>query len=275
MSPHEVQRVHAQDGTELAWHHWPAAGPPQASVLLVHGLGEHLQRYHKVAQQFAAAGLEVGGVDLRGHGLSDGQRGFVSSWQDYVDDVRAAEALLPDPLLLVGHSMGGLVALDYLRTAPRVRSVALSGPLLGVAVEAPRWKTGLAGALSRLLPRLSLANEIDPGEVCGNIDVVKRYEEDPLTFHTVTPRWYVEMRRALERVHAAVTDYAVPLQIHAGELDRIVSLQAIQRFHDAWTAPKSLRIWPGSKHEIFNEANGEEVVTAFIEQFQPALAAAS
>ena len=69
-SPHE--RLRSRDGTELAWHHWPLHGPRLGSVLLVHGVGEHLQRYPHVAQALLEAGFEVGGIDLRGHGLSAG-----------------------------------------------------------------------------------------------------------------------------------------------------------------------------------------------------------
>lgn len=256
-------QIASQDGTSLAWHHWPAStGSAAGSVLLVHGLGEHLGRYDHVATALARRGFDVGGVDLRGHGLSAGRRGHLRRWSDYVADVQAAAAQLPDPLYLVAHSMGGLVALDYLRDAPRVQAVVLSGPLLGVAVEAPRWKTSLAGLLSRLAPGLQLANEIDPQEVCGNLDVVRRYEEDPLNFNCITPRWYTEMHQALQRVHGAVERYRLPLQLHAGEEDRIVSLDEMNRFYASWPGPKTRQLWPHGKHEVFNEAFGDEVIRA-------------
>ena len=257
-SPHE--RLRSRDGTELAWHHWPLHGPRLGSVLLVHGVGEHLQRYPHVAQALLDAGFEVGGIDLRGHGLSAGRRGHVLRWQDYVDDVHAAAERLPDPLFLTAHSMGALVALDFLRTDQRVRAVALSGPLLGVAVEAPRWKTSLAGVLSRLAPGLQLANEIDPAEVCGNLDVQRRYQEDPLNFNRITPRWYTEMRAALLRVRAHATSYRIPLQVHAGAQDRIVSIEAMRQFVDQWGGEHELHLWPGGRHEVFNEVFGPEVL---------------
>ena len=260
MSARATDRLRSRDGTELAWHHWPAPHPSRGSVLLVHGVGEHLQRYPHVAEALTQAGFEVGGIDLRGHGLSAGKRGHVLSWQDYVDDVHAAAERLPDPLFLTAHSMGGLVALDFLRTDTRTQAVVLSGPLLGVAVEAPRWKTSLAGVLSRLAPGLQLANEIDPAEVCGNLDVQRRYQEDPLNFNRVTPRWYTEMRAALERVHAHASAYPLPLQVHAGTEDRIVSLDALQRFLGQWGGEHELHLWPEGKHEVFNETFADKVL---------------
>ena len=277
MSARATDRLRSRDGTELAWHHWPAPHPARGSVLLVHGVGEHLQRYPHVAEALTQAGFEVGGIDLRGHGLSAGKRGHVLSWQDYVDDVHAAADRLPDPLFVTAHSMGALVALDFLRDDTRAQGVVLSGPLLGVAVEAPRWKTSLAGVLSRLAPGLQLANEIDPAEVCGNLDVQRRYQEDPLNFNRVTPRWYTEMRAALERVRAHASGFRLPLQVHAGSEDRIVSLDALQRVLGQWGGEHELHLWPEGKHEVFNETFGDQVlasVTAWLSAQADALTAA-
>jgi lysophospholipase len=260
MNTHAAERLRSRDGTELAWHFWPTRQPRLASVLLVHGVGEHLQRYPHVAAALNQAGFDVGGIDLRGHGLSAGKRGHILSWQDYVEDVQAAATRLEGPLYLVAHSMGALVALDFLRTDQRVQAVVLSGPLLGVAVEAPWWKTRMAGLLSRIAPSLQLANEIDPSEVCANLDVIERYQDDPLNFNQVTPRWYTEMRSALQRVRAHATGYRIPLQVHAGALDKIVSLAAIQRFVDQWGASHELHLWPEGRHEVFNEVFADQVL---------------
>ena len=268
MNTRASERLRSRDGTELAWHFWPTGQARLASVLLVHGVGEHLQRYPHVAQALNRAGFDVGGIDLRGHGLSAGKRGHILSWQDYVEDVQTAAAHLEGPLYLVAHSMGALVALDFLRTDQRVQAVVLSGPLLGVAVEAPWWKTRMAGLLSRIAPGLRLANEIDPSEVCANLDVIERYEEDPLNFNQVTPRWYTEMRSALLRVRAHATGYRLPLQVHAGALDKIVSITAIQRFIDQWGASHELHLWPEGRHEVFNEVFADRVlesVTAWLQ----------
>ena len=260
MNTRATERLRSRDGTELAWHFWPTQQTRLASVLLVHGVGEHLQRYPHVAAALNRAGFEVGGIDLRGHGLSAGKRGHILSWQDYVEDVQTAAARLRGPLFLVAHSMGALVALDFLRSDQRVQAVVLSGPLLGVGVEAPWWKTRMASLLSRIAPGLQLANEIDPSEVCANLDVIERYQEDPLNFNQVTPRWYTEMRSALLRVRAHATSYRLPLQVHAGAQDKIVSLEAIQHFVDQWGGGHELHLWPEGRHEVFNEVFADKVI---------------
>ncbi|MCH2101825.1 MAG: lysophospholipase [Planctomycetes bacterium] len=263
-----TDHLSSRDGTELAWHHWSTPNPLRGSVLLVHGVGEHLQRYRHVAEALTHSGFEVGGVDLRGHGLSSGKRGHILRWQNYVDDIHAAAERLPDPLFVTAHSMGALVTLDFLREDTRTKAAVLSGPLLGVAVEAPRWKTGLAGLLSRIAPSLQLANEIDPAEVCRNIDVQRRYQEDPLNSNRVTPRWYTEMRAAIERVRTYANEYQLPLQVHAGSEDKIVSIDALQSFLECWGGVHELKIWPDGKHEVFNETFCDQVLHSAISWIQ-------
>ncbi len=119
--------------------------------------------------------------------------------------------------------------------------------------------------LSVLTPRLSFANEIDAQDVCGSIDVVERYENDPLTFNTVTPRWFAEMRKALRRVNDHASQYRLPALMQAGEQDRIISLQAAEAFYQAWGGEKQWRIWPEGRHEIFNEDFHPEVFQVLID----------
>jgi lysophospholipase len=262
------QSLRAKDGTELAYHRWPCSEPSRGEVLVVHGVGEHMLRYVHLAKALNQAGFGVSGVDLRGHGQSGGRRGHVARWDEYVDDLRTAAAQIGEPFFLIAHSMGALVSLDYLRSPTPVRAVVLSGPLLGVSVEAPRWKTAAAGLLSKVLPALSMSNEIDPNDVCAEIDVVARYQADPLTFNTVTPRWYVEMRMALERVHTHAPHYRQPLTLHFGSDDRIISRQAIAEFVARWGGPSEVRCWPEGKHEVFNEAFQDQVFAHLIQWLQ-------
>jgi alpha-beta hydrolase superfamily lysophospholipase len=252
--------IHSQDGTELQRFQWAADGEPKGNVLLVHGLGEHLQRYNHVAAALTAAGYEVSGVDFRGHGLSKGRRGHVARWENYVDDLRAAADAIAQPFFLVAHSMGTLVSLDYLRGPHSARAIALSGPLLGVAVEAPRWKTAAANLMSTLLPWISLSNELDADDICSDPDVVKRYLDDPLTFHTITPRWFTEMLQALDRVNQCASDYRLPLWLHHGKQDKIICHRSIETFVPLYGGPKEFHVWPEGKHEIFNENFQSEVL---------------
>ncbi len=262
--------LQAADGMRLEQHLWPASDAASGQVLLVHGLGEHLGRYHHVAAALNACGYQVQGVDLRGHGRSDGKRGFVRRWQDYVLDLEAIAATIEGPYLVVAHSMGALVALDFLRSPRPVPALALSGPLLGFSVQAPWWKLKLAGLLSVLLPSLSLSNELDAGQVCSDPEVVAAYQADPLNFSSATPRWFTEMRQALVRVHQAAPAFQLPLHIQYGALDQIICQRSLLEFAAHWGGTVETRVWPDGRHEVFNERFSAEVLQALCDWLQSA-----
>jgi alpha-beta hydrolase superfamily lysophospholipase len=258
--------LHSADGLQLAGYEWRPPGTPVAHVLLVHGQGEHLGRYEFLGEVLAESGVRCVGVDLRGHGISAGRRGHVRRWSDYVMDVEAVAELLPEHFTLLGHSMGGLVALDYLAAhQERVRGMVLSGPLLGVAIEAPAWKTSLAHVLSRVLPSLRLASGIPMQELCTDADAVAMYERDSLRVKTITPRWYTEMLAAVERVWRDIDTFRTPLHLHVASLERIVDAAAMERLFKHWPGEKRRWEWEGGKHEILQEPFRQGVVAAMLE----------
>ncbi len=259
-------RVRAADGTELHRSRWEPGGEGRGEILLVHGLGEHIGRYARTAGDWAARGYRVTGVDLRGHGRSEGRRGHVEAWQDFHADLDAAATGLERPFVVLAHSMGGLVATDWLRERQeRVRALLLSSPLLGVAVAAPKWKLALGRLLAKIAPRLPLSNELDAADVCSDPAVVQRYLEDPLVFRHITPRWYVEMEAALERVHAAAGSFRLPLYLNLAGDERLVGNPQALAFADAWGGPSERRVWDGLRHETLNEPQGPQVLAAMAE----------
>jgi len=263
----ERSTLRSADGTEIAAYRWNPEGESKGDVLLVHGLADHMGRYGHVAKALTDAGYRVTGLDLRGHGHSAGKRGHVDSWEQYVDDVRAAADLIDGPHAILCHSMGGLVTLDYLRDG-QAWAAFTSAPLLGVAVKVPRWKAAAAGALSRWLPRLSMGNEIDSQWVCSDPAVVEAYDADPLVFGTVTPRWYVEAQEAMARVRAAGPGYDIPLFAAYGTEDRLVSTAAIRDFYEVWGADdKKIQEFEGLYHEILNEEQGAEILVQVVAWF--------
>ena len=257
--------LRSADGTKLKAYRWSPESTPKADILLVHGGMEHLGRYDHVAKYFTEAGYQVIGVDLRGHGLSDGKRGFVERWHHYVEDVRAAIANLDGNYYILCHSMGGLVTLDHLRTASSVRGVIASAPLLGLAIQAPVYKTMGAKLLSKIVPSLSMHNEIDSKLICSDEAEVTKYVNDPLIYSTVTPRWFTEMVAATERVHQFARSYRTPLYLAYGTEDGIVSTDAIDIFAKQYGGPVELQVWPSLFHEIFNEPNRDEIMGKCLE----------
>src|SRR5918993_881317 len=183
--PSIVTHAAASDGTELLVRHWIASPEPGtavgvapwASVLLVHGLGEHSGRYEDVGHQMTAAGLDVHAYDHRGFGRSGGRRGHVDRWEQYHDDLAerlAAVRASADGrhVVLYGHSMGGLVILGYLLTErPKPDLVVLSSPALDSTLAS--WKKALVPKLSRIVPTLTIPNGIDgPTLVLHGLDDV-------------------------------------------------------------------------------------------------------
>ena len=250
----------SQDGTRLRVGQVTPATPSGRDLLIVPGLAEHAGRYLHVAEAAAARGWTVRIVELRGHGHSGGRRGFVTRWSDYTADVQAAAALCSAPPSVLAHSMGGLVVMEALRDgaldAVKTPRVALSNPLLGVKVRAPRIKIAAAGLLSKIWPTLNLGNELDAKGISRDAAVVEAYLKDELVYHTLTPRWYTEMRDALERVRAA--SFTTPLHLFYSETDPITDGPAAKLLVERNGG--SATHYPGMLHEILNEIGKEQVI---------------
>jgi alpha-beta hydrolase superfamily lysophospholipase len=262
----------AADGTQLAWRCWTAPGS-RACLVLVHGLAEHGGRYGRLATALAQRGWCVFCCDLRAHGESHTGSGplvvHVDRFEDYFLDVDAAFAWIgehhPDlPRFVLGHSMGGLIALRYvLRKPGGLRGAVLSSPALGIHPDAlpPRILVPFIGLISRIAPRFRQPTGLDENTLCRDPDVVRAYIDDPLVSDTVTVRWYHEFANAIEAVHGEAGSLALPLLLMQSGDDRIVDPEA----PDRWLrrVPEGLVdyvCWPGLYHELFNEPEKDEVL---------------
>lgn len=249
----ESRFIDSADGTKLRL---VIHGDGDRDLLIVGGLAEHAGRYPHVAAAFPAFRVTI--LELRGHGHSGGRRGYVTTWEDYVNDVKAAVATLRPGFLFIAHSMGGLVALESLRLGVTPAKLALSNPLLGVAVKVPGWKVTLGNTLSGLWPTLALTNEIDPAELSRDPEIGRAYSADKLVFNKVTARWFTEMTAAQGRANAYTP--TLPVGLFLGDSDHITSIDASRAWGKRVGAP--IREWPGMRHEIFNEIGKEEVIQA-------------
>jgi len=258
--PAASSTLSAADGTRLHALRWPAERP-RAALLLSHGLGEHAGRYAALARDLTPRGIEVHALDHRGHGRSGGARAYVRRFSRFFDDferfrLHVAERLPAGlPVFLLGHSLGGLIALRWLETHPEagLAGAILSAPLLGVRKEAARWKLALSGTLSKLLPRLPLGNEIDPAELSGDPAYVRSYREDPLVHARITPRLYTEMMAAIGDAVAERGRLALPLLFLVPGADSIVREEETLRFAEGVAGDVTVRRYPGFRHESLNE----------------------
>lgn len=255
------------DGTPLHRAAWEVP-EPRAALLLSPGMGEHSGRYDAFARDLAEEGISTHALDHRGNGRSPGPRGHVRRFRELVDDLeafrRAAAADLPPgtPVFLFGHSLGGLVALRHLQGYPEApfAGAVLSAPALGIAVRAPRWKTALAGVLSRILPALPLANEIDPAHLTHDPAAVAGYRTDPLVHPRITPRLYTEMVEAMRLARAEAARISVPLLFVVPGEDRVVLSAAVEEFARSAPGDVTVHRYEGFFHECLNELERERVV---------------
>jgi alpha-beta hydrolase superfamily lysophospholipase len=260
---------------DLLVRRWVSAGEPWADVLIVHGLAEHSGRYERTGATLAAAGLAVEALDLRGAGGSGGRRAHVERWSDYLDDVesriRAVRASAGGrPVVLLGHSLGGLIALDYATSSRQPPELLiLSAP--AVASTIPGWTKALAGVLSRISPTLRLANALSGDQLSRDPAVGEAYFADPLVETHSTVRLGAEGFGAQTRVSTSGHTLAIPALVTHGGADPIVPTASSAWLEDL---PGVVRIvYPDLRHETLNEPEGPAVVADMIAWLREQVAA--
>ncbi|MBB3039075.1 alpha/beta hydrolase [Hoyosella altamirensis] len=232
-------------------------------ALLCHGYGEHIGRYDHVADALVRAGAEVHGADHVGHGRSDGERVLVRDYEAVVDDFhRLAEKVNSRdlPLVLIGHSMGGMIASRYAqRFGNELTALVLSGPVLG------RWDAAAGLLAAEEIPEVP----IDPETLSRDPEVGRLYESDPLVWHGKFKRTTLEaLMNCIETINDAGSLGRLPtLWVH-GEDDALVPIEGTRQGIDKIRGSLfSQKMYPGARHEVFNETNKSEVlrdVTSFV-----------
>jgi len=263
--------IRARDGLALARRDWPSADA-RGTIVIVHGLGEHIGRYAHVAARLNAGRWSVVGYDQRGHGASPGERGRIAAGDDLLVDLAAvvddARAEASGPLVLLGHSLGGLVVARFVAGAlesPRppwqrdVDALVLSSPALDIGMTGA--KRALLATLETLTPNLGIGNGLDATGISRDPAVVAAYRADPLVHDRIAPRLVRFLADAGPTVLALAPRWRVPtLLLYAGS-DRLVVPAGSAAF--AAAAPAAVvtaRPFASLFHEIFNEPEQDEVL---------------
>lgn len=262
----------ASDGDNLAVQDWhlPADVRPRATVLVVHGLGEHAGRYDLLARMLNSWGFAVRGYDQYGHGESGGVRGALPEGgrlvADLADLTESARNRHPGvPVVLLGHSLGGLVAASFVaRAMLPVEGLVLSSPALAIRLS-PVQKM-LMAIVPRLAPNLTVPNGIDPELLSHDPDVVRAYRNDPRVHDRISGRLARFMAEEGEVVRARAPGWQVPtLLLYAGA-DHLVDPAGSRAFAEAAPADVvTTRCFSQLYHEIFNELDPQPVFTALRE----------
>ncbi|RJX28734.1 MAG: alpha/beta hydrolase [Desulfarculus sp.] len=266
-APGQEQAIAGAGGTRLYTWRLPAPQPKAAAVIL-HGYGEHSGRHAELARALAGLGLSCYLLDLRGHGRSGGPRGAILSWEEYLRDLDLFLAQVAawqggPPALLLGHSLGGLLAASYVLERPHpFRLLALSSPLFAVGQDVSGLKQMAGRLLSRWLPRVSLPTEIQPEMLSHDPEVGRAYMADPLVHRVGNVRWFSETLAARDRCLARAHELTVQgLLVLYGQDDALVDPAGTRDFCGrVRLADLTCRGYPGMYHEVFNELGREQVL---------------
>lgn len=255
----------AADGTRLFRRSWLPSNP-QRALVVVHGFAEHSGRYDHLGAWFSTRDFAVHGYDHRGHGRSDGARGHVDSFSQLLDDLEAFLDLVrrehPEmPLVLMGHSLGGLVVATLLaERKPDLLCAVTSAPPLELGPGVSRLRFRIARGMRRIAPRLRLGAGIDANDLTRDTAIAKAYEDDPLVFKRATASFAAEALETITRTGGAGMHVQVPLLMLHGEADRLCPPRGSRNFHGQLRGSgHRLRVYPKLRHEIFNEPEQEQV----------------
>lgn len=272
--PYVEESITTSDGSRL-YARRREVEDARGEAVIVHGFGEHSGRYGPLTDHLVANRYSVVSYDQRGHGKSGGLPGHIERFSDYEEDLDRSISLAGSHgdtrrIFIIGHSMGGLVALRYLAIKGiKLGGAIVSAPLIGLAAQAPAHKVMIARVGARVVPRFRLDNEINPDDLSRDPEVCRAYAEDPLVNRLVSARWFAEATRAMKQVTAWANDIKLPVLVMHGSNDRIASVEETKQFFERLgSKDKELVIYPGFYHELFNEPEKQEVfdrVTAWLD----------
>ena len=259
MSAHREAELSGAGGLRIYWQAWHGDGEPRTVVVIAHGAGEHSGRYAHVAARLVEDGHAVYAIDHRGHGRSEGARALIDRMDHAVADLDALvlQARGEHParkLFLLGHSMGGTVALSYaMRHQDRLGGLILTGPLAALDAAPPALRL-LARALSAVAPRLPVVG-VDASQVSRDPAVVSAYASDPLVHHGKLPaRTVGELGAAIESFPAGVAAITVPTLIMYGTADSLCPpAGSVMLSERIGAGDRTLKRYEGLFHEILNE----------------------
>lgn len=259
------ESVVSADGTRLEYRTWPRPGA-RVTFAVIHGLGDHSGRYARFAEGMAKHGLATSAVDLRGHGKSPGPRGHLDHWSQWTDDVAAfvkhvESGAVGAEVIPVGHSFGSAALLSTVLAGklPQTRRFVVSSPALRLKVVVPGWKRQLGLTASKIVPRLTMSNEVDPGTISRLPEIVKAYRLDPLVHGKISSRMFTEWQSAADQILAQAGEIKVPFLILAGTADALVDPEGSRALHQRAPAKSELHLLEGRYHEPFNDRDSDEV----------------
>ena len=259
------------DGLDMHAHGWAPEGAPKAVLVLVIGLGEHVGRYEHVGAMLTANGYALLGFDNRGHGKSGGPRGHSPCNEAFMQDIdsmrKQVDLRYPNVRqFLYGHSLGGLLALNYLLCRqPALAGAVVTAPALRAALEEKKFKVLLVRVLGALLPSVSLASGLDADMLSHDSKVVELYKHDPLVHDRVSFGMGKNLLEMSHWIFEHAGELNTPLLLMHGTEDKNAYCRGSQEFAEKAGDKVTLKLWDGLYHEIHNEPEQQQVFAYMID----------
>jgi alpha-beta hydrolase superfamily lysophospholipase len=252
---------------DLYYQAWLPDKDPKAVLLVVHGLAEHIGRYKNLVNYFVPHGYAIYGFDLRGHGKSQGLKGYVEHFSYYLDDLKTFFDMVRrenagKKIFMVGHSMGGLIATVYaIEHQNDLPGLVVSAQLLKVGASISPATIAMAKVLSVIVPKMGVA-VLDASTISRDKAVVDAYVSDPLVYRgKTTARLGVELINTQQKLPDQLPKITLPILIMYGSEDKLCDPEGSKMLYEkVGSKDKTLKVYNGLYHEIFNEPEHEKVM---------------
>jgi acylglycerol lipase len=256
-----------RDDLDLFYRCWLPVKSPKAVLVIAHGLAEHSGRYRNLAEFFTGRGYAVYGLDLPGHGRSEGSRCYINRFSDYTEDVGSFLDLVRNEgregkIFLLGHSMGGTIAVDFaVGYQDELTGMLISAAVMKVGYSVTPFQVMAAGILSRLVPKMGVS-VLDATAISKDPAVVDAYVNDPLVYRgKIRARTGAELIRTIGELSTRLPEIRLPVLIMHGTEDRLSEPEGSRMLYEKLgSADKTLKMYEGLYHEIFNEPEREQVM---------------
>lgn len=235
----------------------------QGTVIITHGHGEHSESYHRLVKAFENDKWNFYAWDLRGHGRSEGHRGYVAEFDDYcrdfkifLDMILKEDKVRKGPVVLFCHSMGGLIQIKTLIRNPDIPCTAMiaSAPMLGLSVAVPMFKAKGAILLNSLFPKVTMGNELSNEMLTRDLDVIREYEQDALRHARISSGAFLGFLEGFEYVRPRANEIKMPALFIIPENDEVVSSPTTRAFFEnLGSKRKEIYVYPEGKHELIND----------------------
>ena len=268
--------------SELFYQSW-VVEKPRSSIIITHGLGEHSECYQRLVEGLSALNISIHSWDLRGHGRSEGKRGVIYDFMNFCEDLKIFLKYIQDqhpisPFFLLGHSMGGLICNRTLLSLDQPESLKIDGlilssPLCALAIHVSQIKKIAGKVFSKWLPDVAFRqHNLSYNKLSRDREVINEYQHDHLRHDKISPQLFFDLNHHCKYLLENASKITLPVIVMQAGYDTIVDVDASKDYFEKISSiDKTLKIYKGYYHEIFNDIEREKVYTDLISWLSPRL----